>query len=271
MRRNFVEVLRSGKVCLKKEYSKLYDLFYGKNEQYEKSLADFVSENFFAYHFRGTCLSLDEFDETYGFHFVEQPQNFDIDYLVSFCEYVYNLILYLQRSCGVEQTKFFCLQQINQVIETIAYTQCHENGFTIFVPKDNAAIAVSELEQIPKEASYKVIAYNHHAMRGDLERKRQTLLWFSDLLEPKRKNLEAVDRNFTSDLFYAFNTFNIRHNNRDCEGSKYKKPIGDLTNKQLEEWYDEVYQMCLLAFMRLEQVERKHCFDALKNKIENIK
>ena len=90
MRRNFVEVLRSGKVSLKKEYSKLYDLFYGKNEQYEKSLADFVSENFFAYHFRGTCLSLDEFDETYGFHFVEQPQNFDIDYLVSFCEYVYN-------------------------------------------------------------------------------------------------------------------------------------------------------------------------------------
>ena len=104
MRRNFVEVLRSGKVSLKKEYSKLYDLFYGKNEQYEKSLADFVSENFFAYHFRGTCLSLDEFDETYGFHFVEQPQNFDIDYLVSFCEYVYNLILYLKYSCGVEQT-----------------------------------------------------------------------------------------------------------------------------------------------------------------------
>ena len=105
-------------------------------------------------------------------------------------------------------------------------------------------------------------------MKGDLERKKQTLLTFADLLEPKRKDLESVDKLFTSDLFYAFNNFNIRHNNIDPTGSKYKKSVADLTTTQLEQWYDEVYQMCLLAFMRLEHIDRKKKFDALKVQIE---
>lgn len=167
--------------------------------------------------------------------------------------------------------KSFYLQQINKVIETIGYIQCSEDGFTIFVPKDNAAIAVSESELIPEALSYKIIAYNHHSMKGNLESKRQTLLMFADLLEPKRDELETVDKKFASDLFYTFNNFNIRHNNVDPAGPKYKKPVGDLTKEQLESWYDEVYQMCLLAFMRLEHVPRKQEFDMLKDKIENKK
>ena len=94
---------------------------------------------------------------------------------------------------------------------------------------------------------------------------------FADLLEPKRDELETVDKKFASDLFYTFNNFNIRHNNVDPAGPKYKKPVGDLTKEQLESWYDEVYQMCLLAFMRLEHVPRKQEFDMLKDKIENKK
>ena len=104
-----------------------------------------------------------------------------------------------------------------------------------------------------------------------LESKRQTLLMFADLLEPKRDELETVDKKFASDLFYTFNNFNIRHNNVDPAGPKCKKPVGDLTKEQLESWYDEVYQMCLLAFMRLEHVPRKQEFDMLKDKIENKK
>ena len=149
--------------------------------------------------------------------------------------------------------------------------QSSEDGFVIFVPKDNAAASVAESAFIPDRVSYKVIAYNHHSMKGDLEGKRQTLLMFADLLEPKRKELEAAESKFARDLFYAFNNFNIRHNNIDPAGPKYKKPVGDLSSEQLEAWYDEIYQMCLLAFMRLEHVPRKRDFDMLKDKIENKK
>mgnify|MGYP007083700108 FL=1 len=269
VRRNFAQVLRAGKVDPQKEYSKLYSLFYNKDSRDGKSLADLISMNFKGFDFRGTCLTLDEFDEEHGFNFAEQPQDFDIDYLVSFCEYIYNLLLYLEDNFFFEQfNKCFYLQQIDKVVDAIGYMQSFEDGFAIFLPKDNTAIVVSESEYIPENLSYKVIAYNHHSMKGNLEQKKQTLLIFADLLEPKRNDLESVDRQFTSDLFYAFNNFNIRHNNVDSTGKKYKKPIADLKKAQLEQWYDEIYQMCLLAFMRLEHIDRKKKFDVLKTQIE---
>ena len=272
MRRNFAQVLKEGKVDLKREYSKLFNLFYGKDHRDGKSLADLVSMNFEECYFRGTCLDLDEFNQVHGFHFEEQPRNFSTDYLVSFCEYIYNFILHFEdRYFFSMLNKSFYLQQIDKVIEAIGYSHCPEDGFTIFVPKDNAAIAVSESKQIPATFSYKIIAYNHHTMRGNLESKRQTLLTFADLLESKRSELEAVDKKYASDLFYSFNSFNIRHNNTDPASPKYKKPVGDLSTEQLESWYDEVYQMCLLAFLRLEHVPRKQEFDMLKDKIENKK
>lgn len=220
MRRNFAQVLRAGKVDPQKEYSKLYSLFYNKDSRDGKSLADLISMNFEGFYFRGTCLTLDEFDEEHGFNFTEQPQDFDIDYLVSFCEYIYNLLLHLDNNFFfVQFNKCFYLQQIDKVVDAIGYMQSFEDGFTIFLPKDNTAIVVSESEYIPENLSYKVIEYNHHSMKGDLERKKQTLLTFADLLEPKRKDLESVDKLFTSDLFYAFNNFRflykgiiIKHN-----------------------------------------------------------
>ena len=94
-------------------------------------------------------------------------------------------------------------------------------------------------------------------------------LYFANLLEPQRTNLERIDRTFSSDLFYAFNNFHIRHNNADTQSPKFKEPIGALSKEQLEFWYDEVYQMCLLAVLRLEHVGRKKTFEALKSKIES--
>ena len=68
MRRNFAQVLKAGKIDLKNEYSKLFDLFYGKGAD-GKSLADLISLNFNSFYFRGTCLDLDEFDQQFEFHF----------------------------------------------------------------------------------------------------------------------------------------------------------------------------------------------------------
>lgn len=37
---------------------------------------------------------------------------------------------------------------------------------------------------------------------------------------------------------------------------------------KLEKWYDETYQMCLLAFLQIENLDRKMKFDTLKAEIE---
>ena len=244
------------------------------------SAYDEFSTYFIAFHFRGTCLSLDEFNDLHGFHFEKNPTNFNIDHLISLCEYIENLLIAYQcvplnypYGYGNMPTKLidvqFYLQQISQVIEKIGYMQAEQNGLTIFVEKDPAAIAVAESEFIPESLSYRLISYNHYSMKGNLAEKKATLLDLANLLEPQRINLERIDKTFARDLFYAFNNFHIRHNNADPQSPKFKKPIGDLAKEQLEFWYDEVYQMCLLAILRLEHADRKKTFEALKSEIEN--
>lgn len=270
MRRNFAQALKSGKIDIQKEYTKLFNLFYIEDDRDGNSIADLISINIKDYHFSGTCLDLAEFDEKYGFNFVQVPTEFDIDYLVNFCEYVYNLVLFFQdRFFYHSFNRQFYMQHILTLIEEIGYMTVSEGAYTIFVPKDNVAIAVSGSELLPDTLSYKVIEYNHHSLKGNLEQKRQTIRDLADVLEPKRKELSQIDRKFADDLFYAFNNLNIRHNNVDLQGKSYKKVVANLMPEQMEYWYDEVYQMCLLAFMRLEHMVRKETFDNLKNEIEN--
>ena len=244
------------------------------------SAYDELSECFLSFPFRGTCLSLEEFNELHDFHFEKEPTNFKIDELISLCEYMENLLIAYQYiplnfPYGYGNTRpqlinvQFYLQQIGQVIERIGSMQATQNGFTIFVEKSPAAIAVAESDLVPKELSYRIISYNHYSMKGQLEAKKSALVQLASLLEPKRSSLKKADKTLESDLFYLFNNLNIRHNNVDpADSVKYKPFIVQMKQEELEHWYDETYQMCLLAFLQLEQTERKIEFDRLKTAIE---
>lgn len=286
MRRNFAQILKEAKIDAKAEYQKLYGLLFDRSIQISNtnriSAYDELSERFIGFHFRGTCLSIDEFNDLYEFHFEREPANFSIDNLISLCEYIYNMLMGYQAT----QVSFgwnmpavpvlinvqFYLQQIGQVIEKIGYMQTTEDNFTIFVEKSPAAIAVAESPLIPENLSYRLISYNHYTMKGNLDAKRSVLQQLASILEAKRKNLSQADKTLESDLFYAFNNLNIRHNNVDPElKGKYKSYVAQMPTDELEKWYDETYQMCLLAFLQIENLDRKAEFDTLKVEIENAK
>lgn len=62
------------------------------------------------------------------------------------------------------------------------------------------------------------------------------------------------------------NCMNVRHNNCDAsDKTKYKPQFAALTDKEKEEWYDEIYQEALMAFLSLEQVERNKKISDFKN------
>lgn len=287
MRRNFAQILQEAKIDPKQEYKKLYGMLFDRtivvSNSNRVSAYDELSECFLSFPFRGTCLSLEEFNELNDFHFEKEPTNFKIDELILLCEYMENLLIAYQYiplnfPYGYGNTRpqlinvQFYLQQIGQVIERIGYMQATQNGFTIFVEKSPAAIAVAESDLVPKELSYRVISYNHYSMKGQLEAKKSALVQLASLLEPKRGSLKKADKTLESDLFYLFNNLNIRHNNVDpADSAKYKPFIVQMKQEELEHWYDETYQMCLLAFLQLEQTERKIEFDRLKTAIEGQK
>ena len=75
----------------------------------------------------------------------------------------------------------------------------------------------------------------------------------------KLKNSKLED-----DVLALLNNLNIRHNN--CmEGDKnYKEIVAKMSKDELENWYDETYQLCLLAFLELDNVERTKKVSELK-------
>lgn len=276
MRRNFAQILKSGKIDYKKEYKKLYDLLFGGemdiNGEYHSTYTE-LSDSFTEFYFHGTYLTLPEFDEENGFYFPDPgKENPKFDDLILLMEYFYNM---LTGYMGANHFAFdnrintqFLMQHILKVCEAIGYKQVSEDGFTVFVEKDAVATAVAESDLIPDDLSYKLITYDHHSMHGNLEKKKAIIVRLASILEGKQAKLNQVSPTLKKDLFYIFNNFNIRHNNCDNQSKDYKPAIADMDKNKLEKWYDETYQMCLLAFMELEQVDRKPKFDAIKAEIE---
>lgn len=270
-RRNFADILKEADVDICREYGRLFNLFYieyVKLGPTTRTLKDYCDIYFRDIPFVRRCISLKDFDETYGFNFVESPSNIDIDLLVSFCEYSLNLLSpivnnFLIVCSEVADLGRKYINQVFNVIDSIGYMSTFNKdvGVTIFVPQNAPAITVAET--LPKDLSYKVIEYNHHSLKGNLKGKADILRDLADQLEPRENDLKKIDEQFKKDLFYLLNNINIRHNNED--------KISNINEKELEEWYDYTYDMSLLAFMMLEKKNHKNEILELKKKLGDIK
>lgn len=270
-RRNFSQILEAANIDIRREYNRLYSSFYLQKIQdmYGNcyTLKEYCAANFMNVPFRGTCLSLDDFDDFYKFNFEKVPSNFDLNYLVLFCEYTYNLVLSLNCNMasmytGINAPQQVYMQQVMKVIELIGYMMTKKNSVTIMVPKSQAAIAVSEI--VSPTLSYKVIEYNHHALHGNIEAKKSILLLLADQLESKRKVLKSINKILEDNIFFLYNSMNIRHNNCDLNSKNYKEHTANMSSKELENWYDEIYQLSLLAFLELDNVDRTKQIEVLK-------
>lgn len=95
MRRNFAQILKEAKIDIKSEYQKLYGMLYDRSIQVSNtkriSAYDELSDYFLGFYFRGTCLSIEEFNDVNGFHFEKEPEPFSIDNLILLCEYIENI------------------------------------------------------------------------------------------------------------------------------------------------------------------------------------
>lgn len=274
-RRNFAQILREAGISHDDEYSRLYEWFMEQENIFlygtRYSLREICESDFMVFEHRGTCTSLEDFDRTYNFDFTADLEDTTLDKLLLFAEYSYNLldIVYTSASTcevpqriGIDDAANQYAQQVERVMEKIGYMKLKQDDITVFVPKKPNAVAVSEI--VSPEISYKVLEYNHYMMKGDIARKRETLRILADQLEPRRTDLTAINKELASNVFFMFNNMNIRHNNC-AEGDKnYKETVAKMSKDELENWYDETYQLCLLAFLELDNVERTKKVSELK-------
>lgn len=260
MRRIFSEVLRSGRVNIKAEYMSLHSLVFERYGFYS-----YVKSHFRDVWFADTAVSLEDFNLRNGFSFEAPPLNPQLDDLLSFCEYVYNF------ACALDSPDSYdadcCTEVAEHVVrltDKLDYEIIDDDGIAILVAKNSNIQAAAEVA--PGKLGFDLIKYDYRQYDGDLDGKRTILLQLISYLEPKRPQLEVLAKEMTNDLFFIANNFNLRHNNTDPQRSgKYKQTVAEMSDTELEGWYDLCRDMCATAILLLGYDEKREALGKVKN------
>ena len=265
VRRNFADRLVETGVNIQKEFQRIFTLFYEEtfdsSSRYYDKIVYCIDRRFRELPSSNRALSLEDFDNYYGYNF-HDISNPTLDDLLDICEYCFNFTYeYRELSYNNYTGNYDCPKQISHivnhildVIEAIGYLPIEYNKQTIFVEKSPAAVSASEI--LEGEIALETLRYNHHSMKGDLVAKRKMLVLMADWIEPKEKELADVNNRLKTNLFSNFNNFNIRHNNSD--------KTAHLTEAELEEIYDDTYQLWLLAVLTLDNRERQKKYEEMR-------
>lgn len=237
----------------------------------EVSILDFVHSHAFTY-WKSRNRSISPFDmmERLG---INEESIFHIDKfcdeLIVFLEFVLNMIkrcdIYLNNKDKIPSSNYKLLKENNNIfIEHFGYETFYDKDKeqVLLIEKNEVATAVAEISE--PDITKKVIQYNHYKLKGDVEEKKNIILLLANELEPQRNELEKINQTIASDLFFMLNNMNLRHNNIEPDDKNFKKYVADMNKNELEEWYDETYQMILLAYLLLDNVERQKKIKGLK-------
>jgi len=285
MRKNIFEIL-SEDFDVEQEIRTIWQLFirevkvyipdeYGLYIKETVSIMDFVNSYSFAnWKSRNRCVSPLDMMNRIGIDdcFVNNLSHFSDKVLLVF-EFIINILA----RCEIAKKKLnYTINKEYRILNENIVTFIEHFGYEMYsykeeeriilIEKNSAAISAAEISE--PEIAKKIIQYNHYALKGDIEAKKAILLALANEVEPQRKELDKVNSLLSEDLFFMLNNMNLRHNNVEPNDKNYKPFIATMDKNTLESWYDETYQMILLAKLLLDNVTRTVNIKALKNNIQ---
>lgn len=239
------------------------------------TLFDFVDDFCFKkWEHRGHFVDVKDFVEALDYNNIRNDaKNGNIDAFMILIELTYNFwnLAYrnlMDKNTGTKwQNNFFHLRDVMlDNLEKYNHKAYIDDEQVLIIEDKPEVTAVAEI--VEDELALDIIRYNHRSLRGEVELKKSILISLGAELEPKRKELQQLNKQLSEDIFFMLNNVNIRHNNRSKKDkSKYKEYVAKMNKIRLEKWYDELYQMMLLAFLLLDNVDRTASIKELKGKI----
>ena len=242
---------------------------------YNLTLFEFVDQRCFRdWSYRGHFVNVKDFLEAVNYNeIIKSAKNGDTEAFMILIELTYNLwsLAYYdiidKDSLSKWNNNFFHLRDVMlENLEKYNHKAYIDDERILIIEDKPEVTAVAEI--IKQDLAIDIIRYNHRSMQGEIELKKKILISLGSELEPKRKELQVLNKQLSEDIFFMLNNMNLRHNNRSKKDmGKYKEYVAKMTKARLEKWYDELYQMMLLAFLLLDNVDRTENVKKLKEKI----
>ena len=242
---------------------------------YNLTLFEFVDQRCFRdWSYRGHFVNVKDFLEAVNYNeIIKSAKNGDTEAFMILIELTYNLwsLAYYdiidKDSLSKWNNNFFHLRDVMlDNLEKYNHKAYIDDERILIIEDKPEITAVAEI--IKQDLAIDIIRYNHRSMQGEIELKKKILISLGSELEPKRKELQVLNKQLSEDIFFMLNNMNLRHNNRSKKDmGKYKEYVAKMTKARLEKWYDELYQMMLLAFLLLDNVDGTENVKKLKEKI----
>lgn len=243
-----------------------------------KTLFDYVNEYCFKdWAQRSHFVDVDDFLEALEFETLKDEAACNVDAFLTLVELIYNFWELSHNKFYEDKTEhklqwcgnYYHLKDVMDDVLSqynhIAYVS--EEQECVFVVEDKPEVtAAAEIMPTPTLA-VDIIKYNHRSLKGEIEQKKKILLAMGAELEAKRKKLHTINAVLENDIFFMLNNLNIRHNNKNKGDKNYKEYVAKMRKDCLEKWYDELYQMILLAFLLMDNTKRADRVKELKVKI----
>ena len=245
----------------------------GKNYSVRGYVAKY---GFYQWKNRGRCIDADDFLSIFEYDKLWISALLDTQYLFTLIEIIYNFCWIVKRASNNVSVSVDGDNEKHFLILEKSLTEClaHYNYKGEYFPQLEQLIVIEDkpevtavVEIVDSEIGNKVLRYNHYMLKGDLQTKKDILLAIGADLEPKRKQIQEIDKNLEDGIFYLLNNLNLRHNNKSKGDKNYRQAVAEMDNASLESWYDELYQMMLLAYLHLDQIERTTKIKSLKQHI----
>lgn len=197
----------------------------------------------------------------------EAMYNFiNLNKLLLYIEFIYNMYMlsvYDSLFIADRETIDLLENNLSDLLEDLNYEIEQVDNKYIIVEKNPLTTAVAEFKS---KVTSQVIEYRRFAMKGNIEAKKSILKVLADEIEPLRVKFKGTTySSIIDDTFYLLNNLNIRHNN--LEGKNKLEYVSNMSNEELEKWYDKIYDMILGIFVLEKYLNEKEEITKLKENL----
>lgn len=231
----------------------------------------FDSVMFAKYPYSETFISLEDMRISLGISDKDIQDN-NMDTMLDYFEWIYNILAYFLNNYNRYNFTLIDIGYINKIIKNIQiilerlnYELKEIDGYFVIYKKDSVVSTVAELYP---DISYKTLEYKRHSLSGNLDRKYEILNSLANKFEAIRPALKANNFSEIEDKTGSLlNNLDIRHNN--IIGKNANNIVKNMTDEELEQWYDKTYDLLLICFMFYHYLDFRDDIKNLNQKLKN--